>query len=65
MAHWDEERDKRWVAMMRECKVPNSEEIIRKYEETGNDSHWYEFIEFMRADELRKQQLRAKGLSST
>ena len=23
------------------CKVPNAEEIIRKYEETGNDAYWY------------------------
>ncbi len=33
---------------MRGCKVPNSEEVIRKYAETGNDTYWYEFIELMR-----------------
>jgi hypothetical protein len=35
-AHWDEERDKRRVEMMRGCKAPNSEEIIGTYEETGD-----------------------------
>jgi phage terminase large subunit len=58
VAHWNEIRDEWRVEQARLCKVP-SEELIRKYEETGNDSYWYEFIELIRADKRRKQQLRS------
>jgi len=58
MAHWNEIRDEWRVEQARLCKVPNSEEIIGKYEETGNDSYWYEFIELMRADERRRRKLK-------
>ena len=44
MAHWNEIRDEWRVEQARLCKVPNSEEVIHKYEETGNDAYWYEFI---------------------
>jgi hypothetical protein len=40
--------------MMRGCNVPNSEQIINKYDETGCDIYWYQFIELMGAETLRK-----------
>jgi hypothetical protein len=39
MAHWDEERDRRWVAMMRKCKEatgPEMKILIDQFEETGD-----------------------------
>ena len=60
MAHWNEIRDEWRVEQAPLCKIPNSEEVIRKYEETGNDTYWYQFIELMRADELRKRKLHGK-----
>jgi len=56
MAHWNEQRDKRWVEMMEECNVPNSEEIIKNFEEKGDDIYFYRFIELMRKDRLLREQ---------
>ncbi len=39
MAHWDEERDRRWVKMMREtsfAREPYCKRLIDKFEETGD-----------------------------
>jgi len=36
LAHWDEERDQRWLEMIRGCNVPGAEEIIHKFEVSGN-----------------------------
>ncbi len=44
MAHWDEERDRRWVERMRECGYPEAEEIIRKFEETGDLIYFSRFL---------------------
>ena len=48
MAHWDEERDRRWVEMMRQCNVPNSEWIIEKFATTGDNMYLAIFVEQMR-----------------
>ena len=51
MAHWDDERDKRRVKEMRECGplAIEHKDLIDKYEEKGDDTHWYAFI-----DEINK-----------
>jgi hypothetical protein len=56
MAHWNEQRDKRWVEMMKGCNVPNSEEIIKNFEEKGDDIYFYRFIELLRKDRLLGEQ---------
>jgi hypothetical protein len=52
MAHWDEERDKRRVQMMRECgpRAVRLKDIIDKYEQTGNDIYWFQFVDSVLKD---------------
>lgn len=47
MAHWDEDRDRRWILMMRATALP-LEPIILKFEQTGDIIYWHQFIEEMR-----------------
>src|ERR1700740_796199 len=56
MAHWNEQRDERRVEMMKRCNVPNSEEIIKDFEEKGDDNYFYQFIELMWKDGLLRKQ---------
>jgi hypothetical protein len=65
MAHWNEIRDEWRVEQARLCNIPNSEEIVRKFEQTGDEIFWAQFIELMRAEDLKKLQLRCMTLSST
>src|SRR5437588_8880631 len=54
MAHWDEERDKRRVEMMRGCELVGTEELIKLYEERGDDTYWNQFVELPREDVRRR-----------
>ena len=62
MAHWNEIRDE-W--RVEEARLCNSQEIVRKFEETGDEIYWAQFIELLRADESRTQRLRDKPLLDT
>jgi len=45
MAHWDEERDKRWVALMRATDhPPELDPLIDLFERTGDIIYWSRFI---------------------
>jgi len=49
VAHWDEERDKRWVEMMKAFKHPPDLHIlIQKFEESDDIAYWTQFIEAIR-----------------
>jgi hypothetical protein len=63
MAHWDEERDKRRVQMMRECGwvAIENKDLIDRYEETGDDIYWAAFVDVIR--HLTDEKLRNKTLS--
>jgi len=54
MAHWDEERDRKRVAMMKGCKLLGTEELIKLYEERGDDTYWNQFVELLRKDVHRR-----------
>jgi hypothetical protein len=62
VAHWDEERDARWLAMMRGCKVPNSEDFIKKFEATGDIIYFSGFVRHVRMTD--ESQRRRKALPS-
>ena len=47
MTHWDDERDARWVQMLRECKVPSSEWVVLGFEAPGGFICWSVFIKHM------------------
>ena len=50
MAHWDEERDRRWVKRMRECEhlAPKMKELIDKFEEDGDLIYRDQFLQELR-----------------
>ena len=50
MAHWDEERDRRWVKRMRECEhlTPKMKELIDKFEEDGDLIYRDQFLQELR-----------------
>ncbi len=60
MAHWDEQRDRRWVEMMRACEVPGAEEIIRKFEETGDLIYRAQFIAIALRESRRRPEAARK-----
>jgi hypothetical protein len=36
--------------MMSGCKLPGTEELIKLYEERGDDTYWNQFVEPLRED---------------
>jgi hypothetical protein len=62
VAHWNDERDRKRVLMMRGCNVPDSEEVITFYEQQGDDAYWYQFIELMRADAVNRRRAALPGV---
>lgn len=62
MGHWNEERDRRRVEMMRKCGpvTEKHKDLIDKYEETGDDIYW---VAFIRA--IRKEKAACKETPST
>jgi len=56
VAHWNDERDRMRVQMMRECNLPGGDEIIDEYEKTGDELYWARFCdligEYLRACKL-------------
>ena len=45
MAHWDDERDARWIQMARETTLsPEMKKCVDKFEETGDLIWWSAFI---------------------
>lgn len=51
MAHWDEERDKQWVEMLRrvEKPYPHIKPVIDAFEQTGDTIHFSAAINMFRA----------------
>jgi hypothetical protein len=46
MAHWDDERDARWVQMMTECaKTAEEKELVQLFESTGDIIYWAAFVD--------------------
>lgn len=48
MAHWNEERDRRWITMMRESNLPEGQPLIEAFENTGDLIYWSAFVELVR-----------------
>lgn len=61
VAHWDDERDARWVRNARETTLtPEMKKWVDKFEKTGDLIHWNLFLDEIRkkADQLRVQSSR-------
>lgn len=50
MAHWDAERDRKRVEEMRQCEAVDLKYLIDKYETTGDDIYWAEFVDALRRE---------------
>lgn len=49
MAHWNEERDRRWVEMMRSARnEPELEKAADDFERTGDLVYFSRYIELLR-----------------
>ncbi len=61
MAHWNDDRDQRWVEMMRGCdlsRTPEGADCIRKFEDSGDIIFWSHFCELLRAEGRKRTQVR-------